>query len=243
MDNIEKLRNAIHESTRICVFTGAGISCPSGIPDFRSAGGLYSGGAHGRYMPEEILSHSFFMSHPDLFYEFHKSKMLYPEAGPNEAHLFFAGLEKAGKKVMVVTQNIDGLHQAAGSGDVVELHGSAHRNLCMKCGKNHNMRYVIDSDGVPFCECGGMIKPDVVLYEEPLKEEDIDRAVKGIEEAELMVVAGTSLTVYPAAGFVKLFRGKTLALINKASTEYDGKADIVISGDIVQVVRLLGNIG
>lgn len=239
-ETVLKLREAIDRSKKICVFTGAGISCPSGIPDFRSADGLYNSGDRHGYSPEQIISHSFFLRHPEMFYEFYKTKMLYPHAKPNEAHLYFARLEQEGKEVSVVTQNIDGLHQAAGSSNVMELHGSVHKNRCMKCGKSYSLEEICSQPGVPRCPLdGGIIKPEVVLYEEPLDSGVITRAVEAIRQAELMLIVGTSLTVYPAAGFVEYFQGDTLALLNKSSTPLDGKADLSINGDIIDVVREL----
>lgn len=240
MDAIKQLQQVIDGSKNICVFTGAGISCPSGIPDFRSADGLYNRESGYCYSPEEIISHSFFVSQPEIFYDFYQSAMLYPEAKPNAAHRFFARLEEKGKSVTVVTQNIDGLHQAAGSGKVIELHGSVHRNYCTKCGKFFALDAVANSVGVPHCdECGGIIKPDVVLYEEPLKADDIYRAVNAIEKADTMIVVGTSLAVYPAASYIRYFSGDNLVLINKSRTQYDGMATLAIHDDIIEVVRQL----
>lgn len=238
--SVEKLRKAIEKASRICVFTGAGISCPSGIPDFRSAEGLYSETDKSGYSPEEIISHSFFIKHTDLFYDFYKSKMMYPEAMPNKAHLYFAQLEKQGKKVSVVTQNIDGLHSEAGSTEVYELHGSVHRNFCRNCGEFFDGDYVYKSIGIPKCEkCGGTIKPDVVLYEEGLDDDTVIGAIKAIKNADLLIIIGTSLAVYPAASFIGYFRGETIALVNKSPTPFDKKADIVIYNDIVNVTEHL----
>lgn len=238
--SVVKLREAIEKATQICVFTGAGISCPSGIPDFRSAEGLYSETDKSGYSPEEIISHTFFVSHTDLFYDFYKSKMMYPEAKPNKAHLYFAQLEKHGKKVSVVTQNIDGLHTEAGSTYVYELHGSVHRNLCLNCGAFYDGDYVYKSMGVPKCEkCGGTVKPDVVLYEEGLDDNIVVGAINAIKEADLLIIIGTSLAVYPAASFVGYFKGETIALVNKSSTPFDKKADIVIYDDIINVIEYL----
>lgn len=238
--SVEKLREAIEKASRICVFTGAGISCPSGIPDFRSAEGLYNETDKSGYSPEEIISHSFFVKHTVLFYDFYKSKMMYPEAKPNKAHLYFAQLEKQGKKVSVVTQNIDGLHSGAGSTEVYELHGSVHRNFCQNCGAFYDGGYVYKSMGIPKCEkCGGTIKPDVVLYEEGLDDDTVMCAIKAIKNADLLIIIGTSLAVYPAASFIGYFRGETIALINKSPTPFDKKADIVIYDDIVNVTEHL----
>ncbi len=243
-DNISELKNAIKNANDICVFTGAGISCPSGIPDFRSADGLYNSDGIGKFSPEEIISHSFFVSKTELFYDFYKSKMVYPNAKPNAAHLYFAGLEKLGKRVSVVTQNIDGLHSDAGSSEVYELHGSVRRNFCVSCGAFYDEKFIVSSAGVPKCEkCGGIVKPDVVLYEEGLNDKTVNGAVKAIGEAELIIVIGTSLSVYPAASFLRFFKGEKIALINKDSTPYDSTADIVINSDVVKVVEQMLDIG
>lgn len=241
--NIQKLRQILDESKNICVFTGAGISCPSGIPDFRSADGLYNQESKYTYTPEEIISHSFFVSHPDMFYDFYKSAMLYPEAKPNKAHKFFADLEQKGKNVTVVTQNIDGLHQTAGSSDVIELHGSVHRNYCTKCKKFFSLDFIATSNGIPRCdEDGEIIKPDVVLYEEPLQGDSVFRAIGAIEKADTMIVVGTSLVVYPAASYIQYFKGKHLILINKSQTKYDGIAELVFNSDVVKVVEALDDV-
>ncbi len=238
--SVEKLREAISKASKICVFTGAGISCPSGIPDFRSAEGLYSETDKSGYSPEEIISHTFFVKRTDLFYDFYKSKMMYPQAEPNIAHLYFAQLEKQGKKVSVVTQNIDGLHTVAGNTDVYELHGSVHRNFCMSCGEFYDGDYIYKSIGVPKCKkCGGTIKPDVVLYEEGLDDNTVIGAIKAIKEADVLIIIGTSLAVYPAASFVGYFKGETIALINKTPTPFDKKADIVIYDDIANITEHL----
>lgn len=240
MDKIQRLQKIIDESKNVCVFTGAGISCPSGIPDFRSADGLYNRENKYCYSPEEIISHSFFVSHTQMFYDFYKTSMLYPEAKPNKAHKFFAQLEEKSKNVTVVTQNIDGLHQAAGSTKVIELHGSVHRNNCRNCGKLFSLDYIAKAQGIPYCdECGGVVKPDVVLYEEPLKEDDIYRAINAIEKADTMIVVGTSLVVYPAASYVRYFSGENLVLINKSETQYDRMATLAINDDVVSVVEKL----
>lgn len=234
----EKLKTIIGSSRNLCVFTGAGISCPSGIPDFRSADGLYSRESDYAFSPEQIISHSFFLAHTDLFYDFYKSAMLYPDAKPNAAHQYFAELEENGKNVTVVTQNIDGLHQAAGSKNVVELHGSVHRNTCTKCKKKFSLAHIAESTGVPHCDaCGAVIKPDVVLYEEPLDEAEIERAVTAIEKADTMIVIGTSLVVYPAASFVRYFKGENLILINKSETSFDRYASMTFNEDVIQVIK------
>lgn len=234
----DKLKTMIDESRNLCVFTGAGISCPSGIPDFRSADGLYNRESGYMFSPEQIISHSFFLEHTEMFYDFYKSAMLYPDAKPNKAHLYFAKLEEKGKNVTVVTQNIDGLHQAAGSKNVVELHGSVHRNFCTKCKKSFPLEFITKSTGIPLCdECGAVIKPDVVLYEEPLDESVIDRAVSAIENADTLLVIGTSLVVYPAASFVRYFKGNNLVLINKSETSFDRYASLTFNEDVIDVIK------
>lgn len=239
-NEIAELKGAIEKANNICVFTGAGISCPSGIPDFRSADGLYNSDGIGHYSPEEIISHTFFIKKTEMFYDFYKSKMMYPEAKPNKAHIFFAELEKQGKHVSVVTQNIDGLHFDAGNSEIYELHGSIRRNYCMNCGAFYGEKYVYNSKGVPVCEkCGGTVKPDVVLYEEGLDDKTVNGAVNAIATADLLIIVGTSLAVYPAASFLQFFRGDTVALINKSSTPFDKKAKIVINDDIIKVVNSL----
>ena len=235
MDNIERLKNIIKESKNIVVFSGAGLSTNSGIPDFRSADGIYSQKTSSNYTPEEIISHSFFMKYPEEFYKFYFTKMVYLNAKPNLAHYYFAELEKD-KNVTIVTQNIDNLHQLAGSTNVVELHGSTKRNYCMKCNTFYDIEE-LDQTKVPYCSCGGMIKPDVVLYEEPLDDNEIGKAIKAIRNADTMIVVGTSLTVYPAAGFVRHFRGNNLVLLNKSQTQYDSVADVVIHEDIVDIIK------
>jgi len=238
--SIDRLQKAISESENICVFTGAGVSCPSGIPDFRSADGLFRQNGLGRYSPEEMVSHSFFVAHPDLFYDFYKTKMIYPDALPNEAHMFFARLEQLRKTVTVVTQNVDGLHQMAGNTKVAELHGSIHRNYCTKCHRMYGLDYIVNSRGIPVCEDDGcIIKPDVVLYGEELDNSVIHTALQYIENADMMIVAGTSLTVYPAASFVQYFQGNPLVLINKTVTTSPIQADITVYDDIVSAVRKL----
>ena len=224
------LQSMIDESSRIVFFGGAGVSTESGIPDFRSADGLYS--QKYRYPPEQIISHSFFMRDPEEFYRFYRDRMIYPEARPNAAHLKLAELERAGKLTAVITQNIDGLHSAAGSQNVIELHGSVHRNHCMKCGKPFGLEYILSVPGVPRCNCGGIVKPDVVLYEEPLDEDCINRAINAISEADMLIIGGTSLAVQPAAGLIRFFNGRRLAVINKTPTSADEEADIVINAII-----------
>lgn len=234
MDEIEKLRGMIKNSDKIVFFGGAGVSTESGIPDFRSVDGLYN--QQWDYPPETILSHSFFMKKTEEFYRFYRAKMLCPNAEPNAAHLKLAQLERGGKLTAVVTQNIDGLHQAAGSKKVYELHGSVLRNYCMKCGKFHSVEFIMNSTGVPTCECGGVVKPDVVLYEEGLDDSVVNGAVNAISEADTLIIAGTSLNVYPAAGLVRYFRGNNLVIINMSPTGMDSSADLLICGRIGEVL-------
>ncbi|HEZ7990619.1 MAG TPA: NAD-dependent protein deacylase [Ruminococcus sp.] len=234
MEEIEKLRGMIKNSDKIVFFGGAGVSTESGIPDFRSVDGLYN--QQWDYPPETILSHSFFMKKTEEFYRFYRAKMLCPNAEPNAAHLKLAQLEREGKLTAVVTQNIDGLHQAAGSKKVYELHGSVLRNYCMKCGKFHSVEFIMNSTGVPTCECGGVVKPDVVLYEEGLDDSVVNGAVNAIAEADTLIIAGTSLNVYPAAGLVRYFRGNNLVIINMSPTGMDSSADLLICGRIGEVL-------
>lgn len=224
------LQSVIDEGKRIVFFGGAGVSTESGIPDFRSADGLYN--QKYKFPPERIISHSFFMSQPEEFYRFYRDRMIFPDAKPNAAHLKLAELERAGKLAAVITQNIDGLHTAAGSRNVIELHGSVHRNHCMKCGKSYGLDFIANSEGIPRCECGGIVKPDVVLYEEGLDENDINRAINAIAEADVLIIGGTSLVVQPAAGLIQFFNGRRLVVINKTPTSADDEADIVIKGSI-----------
>ena len=239
MDKYEELKKIIDTSKNTVLFTGAGISCPSGIPDFRSTDGLY-GEKGGGYSPEQIISHSFFVAHPKEFYEFYKSKMVYPKAKPNAAHRYFAKLEEEGKLSAIVTQNIDGLHQAAGSKNVLEFHGSVHRNHCMRCGKFFDVNYVMNSSGAPKCDnCGGPVKPDVVLYEEGIDADVFEKSVAAIENAQTVIVVGTSLAVYPAAGLLTGFRGENLVLVNKQATPFDRYATLVFNEDVVNVVKRL----
>ena len=239
MNKIEELKKMINESKRIVVFSGAGLSTNSGIPDFRSASGIYNEKLKSKYTPEEIISHSLFLKHPKEFYEFYFSKMVYPEAKPNIAHEYFASLQKD-HQVTIVTQNIDDLHQMAGSKNVIELHGSIVRNYCTKCRKYFNIKDILRfSPGIPYCECGGIIKPDVVLYEESLNEDDIVNAVRQIGDCDMLIVVGTSLVVYPAAGFVRYYNGNKLVLLNKSETQYDLKANLVIHDDIKNVIEEL----
>ena len=232
---IEELQKIIDDSSRIVFFGGAGVSTESGIPDFRSADGLYH--QEYKYSPEQIISHSFFLRYPEAFYEFYKDKMMYLDAKPNPAHLKLAELERAGRLLAVVTQNIDGLHQQAGSKKVYELHGSIHRNYCMKCGKFYDADYVKNSEGVPHCKCGGIVKPDVVLYEEGLDQNVTQRAVMAISMADTLIIGGTSLVVYPAAGFVDYFHGKHLVVINKSETGKNVNAELTINAPIGEIMK------
>lgn len=234
----ETLKDIINESHNIVVFSGAGISVPSGIPDFRSADGIYNQKTKIKASPEDIISHTFFVNNPEDFYSFYKEKMCYPKAEPNIAHKYFADLEKKGKNVIVVTQNIDGLHQKAGSSMVYELHGTIHQNFCQKCGRMFGLDYVMNAKGVPYCDkCGSIIKPNVVLYEEGLDEDIISRSINAIMTCDLMIIIGTSLRVYPAAGFIRYFRGKYLVVINKDSTAYDSNCDLVFNEDVANVIK------
>ncbi len=229
------LQEIIDASNEIVFFGGAGVSTESGIPDFRSVDGLYN--QKYDYPPEEILSHTFFVNNTAEFYKFYRDKMLCPNAKPNAAHYKLAQLEKAGKLKAVITQNIDGLHQAAGSKNVYELHGSTLRNYCTGCGKSFPFEYILNSDGIPLCdECSSVIKPNVVLYEEALDSDTITGAVNAIANADCLIVAGTSLTVYPAAGFIRYFNGKHFVLINMAETPMDNSADLVIHGKVGEVL-------
>ncbi len=227
------LQEIINDSRKIVFFGGAGVSTESGIPDFRSVDGLYN--QHYKYPPEQIISHSFFIENPEEFFRFYRDRMIFENAKPNAAHLKLAEWEKKGILSAVVTQNIDGLHLKAGSRNVIELHGSVHRNYCTKCGKFYPLSAVTESEGVPRCECGGTIKPDVVLYEESLKDEDIENAVNEISSADTLIIGGTSLVVYPAAGLVRYFNGKHLVVINKSDINA-GNAELVIKDSIGRVL-------
>lgn len=240
-DKIIKLQEIIDKHDNIVFFGGAGVSTESGIPDFRSQDGLY----HQKYdyPPETILSHTFFMRRPEEFYKFYRDKMLCDTAKPNVAHLKLAELEKCGKLKAVITQNIDNLHQMAGSKKVLELHGSVYRNYCMKCGKFYDFSYIKNSTGVPRCECGGIVKPDVVLYEEGLDNQTLTDSVRAISQAQVLIIGGTSLAVYPAASLIDYFRGDCLIVINKAPTPRDRNADLLIKDPIGQIfsqIRIKG---
>lgn len=240
MDKIEKFCEIVKNSRNIVFFGGAGVSTESGIPDFRSVDGLYN--QQYDYPPEEILSHSFFMKNTEEFYRFYRNKMLCLDARPNTAHLKLTELEKRGVLRAVVTQNIDGLHQAAGSRNVFELHGSVHRNYCMKCHKEYNAQYMLDSVGIPKCRCGGIIKPDVVLYEETLDDDTVTGAVHAIANADTLIIGGTSLNVYPASGLIRYFSGENLVIINMSPTPTDNNADLLIHEKIGEVFSHIGEI-
>lgn len=232
------LKKIITESDNIVFFGGAGVSTESNIPDFRSEAGLYNAIQKYNYSPEEMLSKTFFMNHTDTFFDFYKNQMLYEDAQPNDAHKVLAQLEAKGKVKAVITQNIDGLHQKAGSQNVYELHGSVHRNYCMNCNTYYDLSYILQSKGTPKCNtCDGIIKPDVVLYEEALNEEVIDHSVEAIKKAHTLIIGGTSLMVYPAAGLVNYFKGKYLVLINKGETAYDDRADLIINDSIGKIFK------
>ena len=231
---INELKHIIDESEDIVFFTGAGISVPSGIPDFRSADGLYTNDLRA----ESIISHSYFMSHPKEFYKFYKDKMVYEDAEPNIAHKWIAKLEESGKSKGVITQNIDGLHLMAGSKNVVEIHGSIYRNHCMKCHKSYTLKDIL-KDEIPLCDCGGMIKPDVVLYEEALEYQDIIKAISMIEKADTLIIIGTSLSVYPAAGFIDYFNGRHLIVLNKGEIYTTIKDALIINDDIINIINEL----
>ena len=233
-ESIKTLRELVNASGSIVFFGGAGVSTESGIPDFRSTGGLYH--QEWSYPPEVILSHSFYKSNPEEFFRFYRAKLLAPDAKPNAAHKKLAQWEKEGRLKAVVTQNIDGLHQAAGSRNVLELHGSVHRNFCERCGKFYGLDHILHTEGVPRCDCGGIIKPDVVLYEEGLNEDTLHAAVRAISEADLMMIGGTSLNVWPAAGLINYYRGNRLVLINKSAVGRDLDAALVITEPIGEVL-------
>lgn len=237
-EKIKKLSDIIKGSENIVFFGGAGVSTASNIPDFRSSDGLYSQKLGKSFTPEQAVSHSFFVYYPEEFFDFYKKNLVYPDAKPNDCHKALAKLEEMGKLSAIVTQNIDGLHQAAGSKTVYELHGSVHRNYCMKCHEFYDSEYIIKSEGIPKCKkCGGVIKPDVVLYEEGLDGQILSDSIKAISNADTLIIGGTSLVVYPTAGLKDYFCGKNLVLINKSSTSADKKADLVINDDIAYVMK------
>ncbi len=236
-ENIRKLKELIDGSDNIVFFGGAGVSTESGIPDFRSVDGLYN--QTFRYPPETILSHTFYEKHTEEFYQFYRAKMLAPDAKPNAAHYKLAQWEREGRLKAVITQNIDGLHQKAGSREVLELHGSVLRNYCTRCGKFHDLDFILRTTGVPRCECGGVVKPDVVLYEESLNEDVMARAIHYIRQADVLLIGGTSLVVYPAAGLVQYYRGSKLAVVNKGATGAALHAAVTVDGPIGQTLAQL----
>ena len=239
-EKLETLRQWIAESHNIVFFGGAGVSTESGIPDFRSVDGLYN--QQYAYPPETIISHSFYVRYPEEFYRFYKDRMLFADAKPNAAHRALAKLEADGRLKAVITQNIDGLHQMAGSREVLELHGSVHRNYCTRCGKFYSLDEVIRSEGVPRCDCGGTVKPDVVLYEEGLDSNTLEKSVRYIRQADMLIIGGTSLVVYPAAGLIDYYRGSKLVLINKDATARDSQADLVVNGRIGEVLGAVSGV-
>ena len=236
-ENIRKLKELIDGSGNIVFFGGAGVSTESGIPDFRSVDGLYH--QTFKYPPETILSHTFYETHTEEFYQFYRAKMLAPDARPNAAHYKLAQWEQEGRLKAVITQNIDGLHQQAGSREVLELHGSVLRNYCTRCGKFHDLDFILRTTGVPRCECGGVVKPDVVLYEEPLDENVMAQAIRYIRQADVLLIGGTSLVVYPAAGLVQYYRGSKLAVVNKGATGAALHAAVTVDGPIGQTLAQL----
>ena len=236
-DEIKRLKELVESSGSIVFFGGAGVSTESGIPDFRSTGGLYH--QQWKYPPEVILSHTFYESNPEEFFRFYRAKMLAPDAKPNAAHRKLAEWEAAGRLKAVITQNIDGLHQAAGSKNVLELHGSVHRNHCEKCGKFYGLDYILSTEGVPRCSCGGIVKPDVVLYEEGLDQRTLEDSVMYLSRADMLIIGGTSLNVYPAAGLIRYYGGHKLVLINKSPVAQDLAADLVITDPIGETLAQL----
>lgn len=234
---IEKLTQILRNSNNIVFFGGAGVSTESNIPDFRSANGLFNARLNITLSPEQLVSHTYFIRFPEEFFNFYKAKLIYPEAKPNGAHLALANLEEMGKLKAIITQNIDGLHQAAGSKNVFELHGSIHRNYCIKCNDSYDMDFILNSKGIPTCpKCSGTVRPDVVLYEEGLDESVLKGAIDAISKADTLIIGGTSLVVYPAANLINYFKGKNLVLINKSSTSADSRADLVIHDSIGKVL-------
>jgi len=232
---LETLKRYISESNYIVFFGGAGVSTESGIPDFRSVDGLYS--QKYKYPPETIVSRTFFMNNTSEYFEFHRARLLHLDAKPNAAHIKLAELEKMGKLKAIITQNIDGLHQAASSENVFELHGSLKHNLCMDCGTDHDVSIIKDSTGIPYCDCGGIIKPDIVLFEEPLNDWVIDESLRHISKADMLIIGGTSLAVYPAAALIHYYSGNKLVLINKSETHVDSRADLLIHGSIGEALN------
>ncbi len=239
---IEKLTQILRNSNNIVFFGGAGVSTESNIPDFRSANGLFNARLNMTLSPEQLVSHTYFIRFPEEFFNFYKAKLIYPEAKPNGAHIALANLEKLGKLKAIITQNIDGLHQAAGSKNVFELHGSIHRNYCIKCNDSYDVDFILNSTGIPTCpKCSGTVRPDVVLYEEGLDESVLKEAIDAISKADTLIIGGTSLVVYPAANLINYFKGKNLVLINKSSTSADSKADLVIHDSIGKVLSESAN--
>ena len=233
----QALRQIINASRRLVFFGGAGVSTESGIPDFRSAAGLFNRDSTLRHPPEQVLSHSFFVARPQEFFDYYRTHLLHPQAHPNQAHLTLAELERQGKLTAVITQNVDGLHQAAGSRNVLELHGSVHRNYCLECSRRYDLGFILASQSIPGClDCGGMVRPDVVLYEESLDADVIEQAVRALAAADTLIVGGTSLAVYPAAGLIHYFRGTNLVLINQEPTPADRLATLVIRDPIAQTL-------
>ena len=237
MSKIKELQEIIDASDNIVFFGGAGVSTESGIPDFRSENGIFNSIEEYGLRPEEIISHSFYLKNTAKFYDYYRKNLIFKDAEPNAAHLKLSELEKAGKLKAVITQNIDGLHQKAGSRNVLELHGNIYRNYCMKCGKKYSLEYILENEGIPKCECGGQIKPDVVLYEESLDNTILILSHQYISQAETLIIGGTSLVVHPAASLINYFRGDNLVLINKSKTEYDHKASLVINEAIGQTLN------
>ena len=236
-DKINQLKKLIAESKNIVFLGGAGVSTESGIPDFRSGAGIYNTESGTKYRPIDIIAHDFFMEHPEEFFDFYKRKLIYPDARPNKAHKALVRLERQGKLKAIITQNIDNLHQEAGSKCVIELHGSVFRNYCMDCGKKFNIEYIAAQEGVPHCDrCGGIVRPDIVLYEENLEHENVDNAIKAVKKCDLMIIAGTSLTVYPAATFAQFLKHDRIVIINKSSTYMDLKALLTIHDNVGDVL-------
>ena len=235
MSKIKQLQEIINDSSNIVFFGGAGVSTESGIPDFRSERGIFKSLEKYGDTPENLVSHTYYRDHTEEFFKYYKENLIFADAKPNPAHIALANLEKAGKLKAVITQNIDGLHQKAGSEEVMELHGSVHRNYCQICGKEYGLDYILESDGIPRCECGGIIKPDVVLYEEPLNNAILSFSIDYIRQADTLIIGGTSLVVYPAAGLINYFNGENLVLINKSETPYDDLASLVINDAIGEV--------
>ena len=236
--SIDALKKIIDESDNIVFFGGAGVSTESGIPDFRSENGIYSAISDYGYRPETILSHTFFVKKPEVFFKYYKKTLLFPDAKPNYAHIALAKLEALGKVKAVITQNIDDLHQRAGSKEVLELHGTLYKNYCLKCGKNFELDYVTKDEGITRCDkCGGVVRPDVVLYEEGLDNYTLDKSIEYISKADVLIVGGTSLAVYPAAGLINYYKGNKLVLINKTETPYDGRANLIVRENIGEVFK------